>query len=317
MNNNTGSFIFLMEGKPLGEHYKHYFGELARLAHAADKIDDTNVYQEWNPGTRKIMDSMVKENLLPGSGLGNRENFLEFLNQLKAGKRGLILMEHYSNMDLPVLCYLLDHDSEEGKDLSSRIVAMAGMKLNEENPMVKAWAEGFTRIVIYPSRSLAAYTNPEEHAAEEAKSRKINMASMRAMDAAKKRGQTILVFPSGTRYRPGKPETKRGLREIDSYLRMFDVMILISTNGNCLRINPETPNDMLSDLVCKDVILMTASEVIDCKSFRNQVIESLGENPEDQGIDPKQSTADKIMELLEKQHDAMEPEYQKRLAATK
>ena len=317
MNNNTGSFIFLMEGKPLGEHYKHYFGELARLAHAADKIDDTNVYQEWNPGTRKIMDSMVKENLLPGSGLGNRENFLEFLNQLKAGKRGLILMEHYSNMDLPVLCYLLDHDSEEGKDLSSRIVAMAGMKLNEENPMVKAWAEGFTRIVIYPSRSLAAYTNPEEHAAEEAKSRKINMASMRAMDAAKKRGQTILVFPSGTRYRPGKPETKRGLREIDSYLRMFDVMILISTNGNCLRINPETPNDMLSDLVCKDVILMTASEVIDCKSFRNQVIESLGENPEEQGIDPKQSTADKIMELLEKQHDTMEPEYQKRLAAAK
>lgn len=306
-----------MEGKPLGEHYKHYFGELARLAHAADKIDDTNVYQEWNPGTRKIMDSMVKENLLPGSGLGNRENFLEFLNQLKAGKRGLILMEHYSNMDLPVLCYLLDHDSEEGKDLSSRIVAMAGMKLNEENPMVKAWAEGFTRIVIYPSRSLAAYTNPEEHAAEEAKSRKINMASMRAMDAAKKRGQTILVFPSGTRYRPGKPETKRGLREIDSYLRMFDVMILISTNGNCLRINPETPNDMLSDLVCKDVILMTASEVIDCKSFRNQVIESLGAQPEDQGIDPKQSTADKIMELLEKQHDAMEPEYQKRLAAAK
>lgn len=306
-----------MEGKPLGEHYKHYFGELARLAHAADKIDDTNVYQEWNPGTRKIMDSMVQENLLPGSGLGNRENFLEFLNQLKAGKRGLILMEHYSNMDLPVLCYLLDHDSEEGKDLSGRIVAMAGMKLNEENPMVKAWAEGFTRIVIYPSRSLAAYTDPEERAAEEAKSRKINMASMRAMDAAKKRGQTILVFPSGTRYRPGKPETKRGLREIDSYLRMFDVMILISTNGNCLRINPETPNDMLSDLVCEDVVLMTASEVIDCKSFRNDLLVSLGEKPEDRGIDPKQATADKIMDLLEKQHDAMEGEYQKRLEATK
>lgn len=306
-----------MEGKPLGEHYKHYFGELARLAQAADKIDDTNVYQEWNPGTRKIMDSMVKENLLPSSGLGNRENYLEFLNQLKAGKRGLILMEHYSNMDLPVLCYLLNQDSEEGKDLSSRIVAMAGMKLNEENPIVKAWAEGFTRIVIYPSRSLAAHTDPEQHAAEEAKSRKINMASMRAMDAAKKRGQTILVFPSGTRYRPGNPETKRGLREIDSYLRMFDVMILISTNGNCLRINPETPNDMLSDLVCEDVVLMTASPVMDCKSFRNDTLKELGEKPDERGIDSKQATADKIMELLEQQHDAMEPEYQKRLAATK
>lgn len=217
-------------------------------------------------------------------------------------------MEHYSNMDLPILCYLLEKDGGEfGKDLASRIVAMAGMKLNEENPMVKAWAEGFTRIVIYPSRSLAAHTNPEEHAAEEAKSRKINMASMRAMDAAKKRGQTILVFPSGTRYRPGNPETKRGLREIDSYLRMFDVMILVSINGNCLRINPESPNDMLADLVTNDVIILTASPVMECKSFRNEVIASLGENPEAQGIDPKQKTVDKIMELLDKQHTECEP----------
>ncbi len=306
-----------MKGIPLGEKYRHLFGELAQLAQAADRIDDTNVYQEWNPGTRKIMNSMVEENLLPGSGLENRSNFMEFLSQLKDGKRGLILMEHYSNMDLPVLCYLLEHDSEEGRDLSGRIVAMAGMKLNEENPIVKAWAEGFTRIVIYPSRSLAAYTDPEERAAEETKSRKINMASMRAMDAAKKRGQTILVFPSGTRYRPGNPETKRGLREIDSYLRMFDVMILVSTNGNCLRINPESPNDMLSDLVCKDVILMAASPVMECKSFRNEVIASLGERPEERGIDPKQATADKIMELLEEQHEAMESEYQRRLAAAK
>ncbi len=306
-----------MECISLGERYRHHFGELARLAHAADRIDDTNVYQEWNPGTRKIMDSMVEDNLLPGSGLGNRENFMDFLSQLKAGRRGLILMEHYSNMDLPLLCYLLERDSAEGRDLSARIVAMAGMKLNEENPIVKAWAEGFTRIVIYPSRSLAAYTDPEERAAEEAKSRKINMASMRAMDAAKRRGQTILVFPSGTRYRPGKPETKRGLREIDSYLRMFDVMILVSTNGNCLRINPDTPNDMLSDLVCNDVILMTASPVMECKPFRNQVIEGLGERPEDRGIDPKQATADKIMELLEKQHDEMESEYHRRLAAAR
>ena len=302
-----------MESIPLGERYKHYFGELARLAHAADKIDDTNVYQEWNPGTRKIMDSMVEDNLLPGSALMHREHFVAFLDQLKAGKRGLILMEHYSNMDLPLLCYLLDQDSEETKDLSSRIVAMAGMKLNEENPIVKAWAEGFTRIVIYPSRSLAAYTDPEERAAEEAKSRKINMASMRAMDAAKRRGQTILVFPSGTRYRPDNPETKRGLREIDSYLRMFDVMILVSINGNCLRIDSENPNDMLADRVCQDVVLMTASPVIECKPFRNEVIASLGEKPEDRGIDPKQATADKIMELLEKQHNSMEAEYEKRL----
>ena len=133
------------------------------------------------------------------------------------------------------------------------------------------------------------------------------MASMRAMDAAKRRGQIILVFPSGTRYRPGKPETKQGVREIDSYLRMFDVMILVSINGNCLRINPAAPGDMIADLVTPDVLRMTASPVIECKAFRNQVIASLGEHPEDRGIDPKQKTVDRIMELLAQQHDAAEP----------
>ena len=74
-----------MDSRSLGGRYKHFFGELARLAQAADKIDDTNVYQEWNPGTRKIMDSMVKDNLLPGSHLMNRDHFVEFLNLIKEG----------------------------------------------------------------------------------------------------------------------------------------------------------------------------------------------------------------------------------------
>ena len=48
------------------------------------------------------------------------ENFKDFLAQIKNGKRGLILMEHYSNMDLPAICYLLERDGgEEGKELSS------------------------------------------------------------------------------------------------------------------------------------------------------------------------------------------------------
>ncbi len=305
-----------MNESTLGVKYKHFFAELAQYAKAADKIDETNVYQEWNPKTRKIMDEMLCENLLPGSRIENKEYLHDFLKAVKSGKRGLILMEHYSNMDLPALCYILDNsDDEDCKDLGKRIVAMAGMKLNEENPMVKAWAEGFTRIVIYPSRSLAAYTDPEERAIEEAKSRKINMASMRAMDAAKKRGQVILVFPSGTRYRPGNPETKRGLREIDSYLRMFDVMLLISINGNCLRINPETPNDMLSDIVSQDVVVLTPSPVIECKTFRNEAIASLGEKPEEKGIDPKQETVNKIMKILETQHDEVEPNRLKELEA--
>ena len=287
--------------------YKNYFENLLSNSSAPALIDETNVYQEANPVPRKILFDMIKENQLEGSRLEGKENFKAFYDAVKAGKRGLILMEHYSNFDLPEILYMLETEgSEWAKDLSSRIIAIAGMKLNEANPLVRAWTEGFSRVVIYPSRSLNSVKNSsvseEEKKAEEAKAKKINFAAMRAMDACKKRGEVILVFPAGTRYRPGRPETKRGLREIDSYLRLFDIMILVSNNGNCLRFNPEDTENMLRDLVCKDEKILCASPVIDCKTFRNDVLSKL---PADDP-DPKQKTVDKVMEILEAQHDEIE-----------
>lgn len=292
-------------GIPLKEKYADMFVEMAKLSRAAAKIDETKVYEEANLDTRKYMYKLLDDNFLPGSGLGNIENFKAFYNAVvKEGKSGLILMEHYTNLDLPAILYLLDKQGEDwAKDLSSRIVAVAGMKLNETSVGVRAFTEGFTRVVIYPTRSLDAVgakdISEEEKKAEEQKARKINFAAMRAMDACKKRGQAILVFPSGTRYRPGKPETKKGLREIDSYLRLFDCMILVSINGNCLRINPASPDDMVSDLVEQDKVVLTASPVINCKEFRDKVLASL---PADDP-DPKQKTIDRVMEILEQQHN--------------
>ncbi|MBQ9631120.1 MAG: 1-acyl-sn-glycerol-3-phosphate acyltransferase [Treponema sp.] len=293
-------------GIPLVEKYKDYIAQLTSASFAASKIDEINVYQEANPATRKFMDKLLDELLLPGSDLAHKENFKTFYEEVvNNGKRGLILMEHFTNLDLPIICYELERQGEDwAKDLSKRIVAIAGMKLNEENPVVRAFAEGFTRVVIYPSRSLDKLdsSSSEEKAIEFSRARKINMAAMRAMDACKKRGQVILVFPSGTRYRPGKPETKRGLREIDSYLRMFDVMLLVSINGNCLRINPDEPDNMIMDLVEKDKVILSASPVINCKEFRANVLSSLSSDESD----PKQKTVDKIMEILESQHNEIE-----------
>ena len=75
-------------------------------------------------------------------------------------------------------------------------------------------------------------------------------------------------------------------------------MILVSINGNCLRINPENPDDMLADILEPGKCTFTASPVIDCKEFRNKILESL---PADEA-DPKQKTVDAVMEYLEKQH---------------
>lgn len=292
-------------GMTLREKYGNLFAEMVKISHAAAKIDETKVYEEANLESRKYMYKLLDENFNSDSGLNNIENFKAFYESVvKDGKNGLILMEHYSNLDLPAILYLLDKQGEDwAKDFSSRIVAVAGMKLNEASAGVRAFTEGFTRVVIYPTRSLNAVEDKEiseeEKIAEEQKARKINFAAMRAMDGCKKRGQIILVFPSGTRYRPGKPETKKGLREIDSYLRLFDNMILVSINGNALKINPENPEDMLADILEPDTVTLTASPVINCKEFRKDVLSTL---PADEA-DPKQKTVDRVMEILQEQHD--------------
>ncbi len=294
-----------MEPCTLKGRYGHLFGALSKVAKAPTKINEENVYQEANKDILPFMDGMLTDNFLPGSCLKGLDNFQKFLDQIKEGKRGLILMEHYSNLDLPALSFLLRRDGGEmGKDLAGRIVAIAGMKLNEDNDMVRAWAEGYSRIVIYPSRSLASITDPVLYEAEEAKSKKINMASMRALDAARKRGQAVLVFPSGTRYRPGMPETKKGVREIDSYLRLSDVMILVSINGNCLRISEDNPKDMLNDTVQEDVMILSGSPVMECKKFRNDILAGL----DDYEGDKKQVVVDRVMEIFDELHDAVEKE---------
>lgn len=292
----------------LKEKFGNLFAEMAAHSKAAAKIDETKVYEEANLDMRKYMFTLLDETFSADSGLGNLENFKDFYEKVtKEGKSGLILMEHYTNLDLPAIIYLLQKVGEPwADDFASRIVAVAGMKLNEASAGVRAFTEGFTRVVIYPTRSLNAVEakgiSQEDLKAEEQKARKINFAAMRAMDACKKRGQMILVFPSGTRYRPGKPETKRGLREIDSYLRLFDCMLLVSINGNCLRINPENPDDMLEDILEPGKMTLTAHPVLDCKEFREQVLSEITSTDED----AKQKTVDKVMQILETEHNKAE-----------
>ncbi|MBQ0040295.1 MAG: 1-acyl-sn-glycerol-3-phosphate acyltransferase [Treponema sp.] len=294
-----------MEYKTIREAYGTVFKQLAVNSVAAAKIDATNVYQPANQKNRELIDLMVSDNITPDSHIGGEENFLDFYNQVNQGKSGLILMEHYANTDLPALMYMLEHNGNpELADLSKRIVAIAGMKLNEDDPIVRAYAESFSRVVIYPTRSLdkaSKDVSEEEAKEEELKARKINLAAMKAMDECKRRGQVILVFPSGTRYRPGHPETKRGLREIDSYLRLFDICILVSINGSILKIQ-EGKEDMLSDLVVQDKVVFSASPVIQCKQFRKDYLATL---PADEA-DPKQKVIDRVMQILEEQHDEVE-----------
>ena len=294
--------------KTLKELYGSYLADFAKVSKAAAKIDETEIYEEANPETRTYLTLITKDNVLPESHIINVQYFKEFYDAIvNGGKSGVLMMDHYSNMDLPCLIHLLENYGEDwATDFSKRLVAIAGMKLNEANPIVRALTESFTRVVIYPTRSLNAIlesdASEEDKEAEQQRARKINFAAMRAMDGCKKRGQIIMVFPSGTRYRPGKPETKRGLREIDSYLRLFDLLLPVSINGNVLRFNPEDPENMVMDLVTPDVVTLTAGKMIECKPFRNKILETV---PADHP-DPKQVTVDAVMDILEELHNSKE-----------
>ena len=59
---------------------------------------------------------------------------------------------------------------------------------------------------------------------------------------------------------------------------------------------------MLADIVTKDKLVLTAHPVLNCKEYRDSILNSL---PADDP-DPKQKTIDGIMDILEKTHNEAE-----------
>ena len=279
--------------------YRSILGEMIKNCAQSQTITEHNVYQPGNMKNRPYVEKVVTDHLLPGSRIIGIENLEELHRLSKEGKSGLILMEHYSNFDLPVLIYLLGNGGAEGKAAADSIVSMAGLKLNADNPVVLAFSEAYSRIVIYPSRYHDSITDPELLKKERKRSNAINRAALHEMIRCKHSGHIILVFPSGTRYRPGNPDTKRGLKEIDSYIKAFDYMVLIGSGGNLLRIQPG--GDMAEDVLAEDTVVFKVSPVIKCEEFRDK---ARSEAPAD--TDAKQFTVDRVMAELEKLHEEIE-----------
>ena len=263
-------------------------------------ITEENVFQEGNSVNRHLFYKIVEDLMLPGSSVYGIEHLADLHHRAQAGESCLILSEHYSNFDLPCFTNLVEKGHPEGEKIADSLVAIAGFKLNEESPVVLAFTEAFSRIVIYPSRSIEALPDGPDKDDELRRAQKINLASMRALSKAKTSGKIVLLFPSGTRYRPGKPETKRAVKEVDSYLKTFDHFVFISINGNTLHVTSD--GSMVDDQAHRDVILYGVSPVQSTADFRRQ---AQADCPE--GEDSKQFTVDRVMSELEKMHESYEP----------
>ncbi|MDR1318224.1 MAG: 1-acyl-sn-glycerol-3-phosphate acyltransferase [Treponema sp.] len=290
----------------LATAFREQIKKALALTKVATTVTEQNVYQEGDMNILPILDNMVETLLLSGSGVDGMENLEELFSKAETGKSCLLLVEHYSNFDLSLVSYLVRKAGGRGEDISRALVAIAGMKLNEDNPVVAAFASAYTRIVIYPSRSLYGL-DAEKNREEIIRSNGINRAAMRTLNDIKVKGRIVLVFPSGTRYRSWDPSTKKGVREIDSYIRSFDYMCCVALNGEILHVQQ---TDMLNDAVERDIIRITTGPVLSCAEFRDKAraaAEALGIE------DKKQAAVDAVTAELEKMHLAAEERRQKLL----
>jgi hypothetical protein len=281
--------------KPFIHTYKETVAELIRNSSQDAVITPKNVFQQGKSTNKPIIKRVINELMLPGSAVEGFDNLVELYRHALAGRTCLVLMEHYSNFDLPNFHELLERRGPEGEKIVASMIAIAGLKLNEENDLVRAFTEAFTRIVICPSSALKGITNPEKLKAAKDHRMSINMAALWQIMRLKTKGHIILVFPTGQRFRPWDPKTGRGLKEVYPYIKSFHYMALVAVNGNTLRLNPN--GKMEEDLATEDICTYTVSPAYHCKEYRAAV-----EKVEKHVKDPKQHLIDHIMDELARLH---------------
>jgi hypothetical protein len=290
----------------LSGKYAEIIKSMIKTTTAVPVVTEDNVYQEGNPTNKPFMQQIMRDLMLPGSRIIGKENLLELHRLAQKKKHCLVLMEHYSNMDLPCFIDLLEQLGGVYEEIAGSVVAVAGVKLNEDSKLVLAFTEIFTRVVLYPSRGIEGIKDTHERHEVQKRRMRINIAAMKMLNALRREGRLILVFPSGTRYRPWDPSTKKGLKEIDTYLKFYSHMVTVAVNGNTLLPNPS--GDMMADVPHRDVLIYTVSPVRKCSEFRRQALRGR-EHVED----PKQHVADSVMAALQRLHDRTEKARQRQL----
>jgi len=278
----------------VGDRFKAIISQMLVNTTGNGLITATNVYQEGKPNNKHLLKQIVNDLMLPASRLQGFENLVELYEKAKQGESCLILMEHYSNFDIPCFYELMEREGDKGKTIAQKIVSVAGSKLSETNRIVRSFAEIFTRVVIIPQSASQDLKDPQELKAISEKRKHINMAALKTLFRLRKSGRIILVFPTGTRYRPWDPSTRRGLKDIDSYLKSYENMVLIAINGNVLI--PQKKS-LTEDLVAHDIMFYTVSRVYHGRKFREK---ARGMVPE--GVDQRQFVVDRVMEELAQIH---------------
>lgn len=278
--------------------HSHLVEELVANDTGDNGFRPDNVLQKGNPKNRAIFSKILDELLLKGSRIDGKENLEELFKLSKEGKSCLILMEHYSNFDYPLIYKMIDEQLEADAE---DILPMAGMKLTETDKKVSAFSNAYNKIVIYPSKSIESEKDPEKQKELRKQSAPFNIAAMKALTKSKNNGKVILVFPAGTRVRPWSEDSKKGVREMFSYIKTFDYICFVGKNGNILP--PHESDNMGMDVPTKDLIILTAEKPVKGRAYVKSLLEKIPE-----GEEQKQWVVTQVMKHLFDLHDKVEVE---------
>jgi hypothetical protein len=199
---------------------------------------------------------------LPESTLVGFDNLAALVDLAKNGAACLLCMNHRSTLDVPTLYALI----EDQADLAvfHRILWISGRKLDEDSGATPVLARCFRRIVVTPKTELLAIQSESERGERARK----NMRAYRAMHGLRHQGWVLAVFPAGTRLRPADERTGQAIREIDSYLRRTDYLVLGHIAGCTLPVSRD--RDLSHETPRLDRMVYTFGPVVEARRWREQ-----------------------------------------------
>jgi len=256
-------------------------------------ISPDNVYQPAIKNNRELLAELMRAGHLPGSDVAGYENILKLEKLADEGKSCIIFSEHVSNMDVPsMFIRFKDHPDKRMESVFEKLIFIAGVKLNQ-NPVVKLFAEMFTRVVIFPIRGLSKISGEEFDLAK-----KINLRATKHIMELKNKGNIFVLYPAGTRRRDWDADSMKGMKETMAYLSIFDYFCCCSINGN--NMIPQEHEDMTKEAYEEDVIIFSIGEVTKTSDFVKEISEK-HPNAKDKD-EMRQHQVDEIMNRIEMLH---------------
>ena len=283
-------------GTPLNHSLEYTFADIFKKmivkggTNNGNNITSKNVYQPAIKQNRLLFSGICSKLMKPESTIVGLHHLITLSELSKKGESCLICAMHTSNLDVPNFYTLMKNQGIEALDCFDKIIFVAGRKLNEDSPATKMLTEMFSRVVLSP-KSYFDSLRPEE-AEKKTLAKQTNIAAIYKILELSNQGHILLLYPTGTRTRPDKPETSRALKETATYLRMFENLCFMNVSGNTLP--PVLSNNLVSEIPHYDVVKFIVGPVLKTKEW----LQSCTDQFDTKGYtksEQKQLIADKVM----------------------